>query len=259
MLLKKIADHLLPPLLNRWLGARAKDEREQAAFREFYAGFVKSGDLCFDIGANLGNRVRCFRAIGCRVVAVEPQASCRERLAKRFAADAGVILVPKAAGRAAGVATLHVSSIHVLSSMSDRFIRGTQESGRFRGVDWGRTEEVEVTTLDALIAEHGMPRFVKIDVEGHEVEVLAGLSQPVPALSFEWTPELYEQARDCIGRLMELGDYEFNLSWGESMQFSRPAWRSADSMLRVLEEFSGESLQFGDVYARLRAGLMVDG
>jgi hypothetical protein len=143
--------------------------------------------------------------------------------------------------------------------MSDRFIRGTQESGRFRGVDWGRTEEVEVTTLDALIAEHGMPRFVKIDVEGHEVEVLAGLSQPVPALSFEWTPELYEQARDCIGRLMELGDYEFNLSWGESMKFSRPAWRSADSMLRVLEEFSGESLQFGDVYARLRAGLMVDG
>ena len=35
--------------------------------------FVKPGDLVFDIGAHLGNRTRAFVALGCRVVAVEPQ------------------------------------------------------------------------------------------------------------------------------------------------------------------------------------------
>ena len=39
---------------------------------------------------------------------------------------------------------------------------------------------VPATTLDELIAAYGIPAFVKIDVEGMEHEVLAGLSQPVP-------------------------------------------------------------------------------
>jgi hypothetical protein len=38
-----------------------------------YAPFVKPGDLAFDLGAHVGDRVAAFRALGCRVVAVEPQ------------------------------------------------------------------------------------------------------------------------------------------------------------------------------------------
>ena len=44
-------------------------------------------------------------------------------------------------------------------------------------------------TLDALIAENGLPAFVKIDVEGFELAVLRRpQTQPLPALSFEFTP-----------------------------------------------------------------------
>ena len=42
--------------------------------RRFYSRFVRAGDLCFDVGAHAGNRVRCFRQLGARVVAIEPQA-----------------------------------------------------------------------------------------------------------------------------------------------------------------------------------------
>ena len=118
-------------------------------------------------------------------------------------------------------------------------------------MEWGGKEEVEVTTLDALIAKHGRPRFVKIDVEGFESEVLAGLSQALPAFSFEWVPEIPENAVACIERLRLLGDYEFNCSWGESMRLSRAKWLSPDAMLRVVDEFAGENQMFGDIYARL--------
>ncbi len=248
----RILDQLLPPLVTRVLTRGERRRQEIECFRTLYRQFVRDGDLCFDIGANLGNRLRCFRAMGCRVVAVEPQSFCLRRLRKDFGRDRAVILVPKAAGAAAGTATLRTSPVHVLSTLSDTFVDTTRASGRFAAVEWSGEETVELTTLDALIAEHGLPRFVKIDVEGFESKVLAGLSQPVPALSFEWTPEIPGNALGCLEKLEALGDYEFNYSWGESMRLARPDWLDAAAMRRVVEEFAGENQMFGDIYARLR-------
>lgn len=252
MRLQRIVERLMPPALAWRLGRAASEKREQELFGRLYREFLTGGDLCFDIGANLGNRTRCFRQLGCEVVAVEPQAKCFRKLSQVFGDDKKIRLVQAAVGRQPGHATLRVSTDHVLSTLSQAFIDGTTESGRFATARWDRTEEVALVTLDQLIAEHGMPRFIKIDVEGHEAEVLGGLSRAVPALSIEWTPELTENARQCLLHLADLGDYEYNLSWGESMRFSRLQWRSLESMLVVIDEFAGETQLFGDIYARLR-------
>lgn len=249
----KLYDRLMPPALAWRIGRREREKRELETFSSFYGDFLSAGELCFDIGANLGNRTRCFRHLGCRVVAVEPQAWCFSKLQQRFGSDSGTQLVHKALGRQPGSAELHLSTNHVLASLSSTFMERTKSSGRFKS-SWNGTETVEVSTLDRLIDEFGEPAFVKIDVEGYEAEVLAGLSRPVRALSIEWTPELSENTRACLRHLACLGDYEFNLSWGESMKFSRPQWRGIEPMLAVIDEFEGESYQFGDIYARLIQG-----
>lgn len=250
MNLNKLYDRLMPPALAWRIGKAAREKRELAAFSAFYGSFLSPGDLCFDIGANLGNRTRCFRHLDCKVVAVEPQSWCFNKLQQRFGEDTGTHLVHKAVGSDVGSATLHLSTNHVLASLSTTFMERTKSSGRFRS-NWSGTQTVEVTTLDRLIEEFGEPAFIKIDVEGHESEVLAGLSRPVRALSIEWTPEFPENTRACLLHLAGLGDYEFNLSWGESMKFNRPQWRSLESMMAVIDEFEGESHLFGDVYARI--------
>jgi hypothetical protein len=121
----------------------------------------------------------------------------------------------------------------------------------FARVRWDAEETVEVTTLDALIAAHGLPRFVKIDVEGHEAEVLAGLAQPVPWVAFEYLPAAPETAAACIARLAALGPYEFNLVPGEARRFALDPWRDAAAIAPALAEAmrGGHS---GDLYARLR-------
>jgi FkbM family methyltransferase len=253
MNIHRIIERLMPPALAWRLGRTAREKHELEMFGSFYGSFLTAGDRCFDIGANLGNRTRCFRHLGCEVVAVEPQSSCFHKLQGRFGNDPGIRLVNKAVGRDAGHATIHVSPDHVLSSLSESFIERTRASGRFANTSWNRTETVEMTTLDQLIAEHGEPNFIKIDVEGYESEVLAGLSQAVPWVSIEWTPEFPENTRASLGHLAKLGNYEYNLSWGESMRFSKPQWRDMASMLAVIDEFEGETQLFGDIYARLKS------
>ena len=75
-----------------------------------------------------------------------------------------------------------------------------------------------LTTLDVLIERHGLPRFVKIDVEGFEDEVLAGLTRPLPALSFEFTTIQREVAYAAIERLVRGAPYAFNAVLGESQE-----------------------------------------
>jgi hypothetical protein len=109
---------------------------------------------------------------------------------------------------------------------------------------------VPVTTLDALIAEHGMPDFVKIDVEGHELEALRGLSSAVPALSFEFTTIQRRVTLACIERLGALGRYAFNASLGEEHRLRHGAWVGAAEMRDAIAELP-DAANSGDVFARL--------
>jgi hypothetical protein len=122
----------------------------------------------------------------------------------------------------------------------------------FRHVRWDDSVEVPVTTLDALIEQHGLPRFCKIDVEGYEAEVLAGLNHRIPALSVEFVAGALNVAEACVRRLEALGAYEFNVVVGEERSFMSKRWLAADEMVAWLKD-GGGSVSSGDVYARLRA------
>ncbi|MDX9958135.1 MAG: hypothetical protein RBT68_06790, partial [Spirochaetia bacterium] len=95
----------------------------QARLRRLSSIFMKPGDLAIDVGAHLGNRVRAWRSMGVRVVAVEPQRSCAAVLANWFGTDPGVTLYPGALGATPGELELRVSRAHpTLSSVSGDWV-----------------------------------------------------------------------------------------------------------------------------------------
>jgi len=221
------------------------------AKRRLYCEFVRRGDLVFDIGANLGNRVEAFLALNARVVALEPLPECASHLRARFGARCQV--VEKAVGRAPGSATAWTTQQGDLftSTLSEESADALLESGRFEG-SWGDARQVDVTTLDELVAEYGVPRFTKIDVEGFEPEVIGGLSTPVPALSIEYACELADHAHACIDHLESLGSYEYAFSYGETMLLG--PWMAPDEILPWIAYRAEHSLDWGDIYARRSAG-----
>jgi FkbM family methyltransferase len=224
----------------------------QRGLRRLYGAFVGPGDLVFDVGAHLGDRSAAFSALGARVVALEPQPDVRRWLVRLVGGRRDVTIRAEAVGRAPGSARLAVSARNpTVSSLAERWHTALPEANpSFRKVRWDEDVEVPVTTLDALIGTYGLPRFCKIDVEGFEAEVLAGLTRPVPALSFEFVAGAIDVPVACVRRLEALGRYEFNAIPGEQRRFVAERWRGGDEIVAWLEGGAGGASS-GDVYARL--------
>lgn len=219
--------------------------------RRFYATFVKSGDLCFDVGAHLGNRTHAWLALGASVVAVEPQTVCINYLKRRFGKHPRFELVEDAIGATPGTAHLHVSAFTpTVSTLSHQAWRKAIDEDTSFKVKWEQQKEVRVRTLDQLIAQYGIPTFCKLDIENFEYEALQGLHHPIPCLSIEFYPAAMQQSIQCVHRLAELGNYRFNWSFGESQQLEHQQWVSKAEILAFFQQVKrGEA--YGDFYARL--------
>ena len=225
----------------------------QRRLRRLYATFAGPGDLVFDVGAHAGNRTRALAALGCRVVALEPQPDFARLLRLLFGRHPRVSVLEAAVGDRAGLATLSISErTPTMTTLAAAWRAAREQDPVFSGVRWNRDVDVELVTLDGLIARFGWPAFVKIDVEGAEPAVLAGLTRPVPALSFEYLPGTLDYTRTCVDRLRALGSYRYNWSVGESYELAAADWVDGDTLLAALRTGPARR-RSGDVYARVES------
>ena len=138
---------------------------------------------------------------GMRVVAFEPNPQVLPELRSRCGHSSNWTLVPAALGSGPAIATLHVRRFHGLASLDPDWQGGSVSS------PVTTRYHVPVVTLDAAVASFGNPFYCKIDVEGWELEVLKGLTKPIPLVSFEF--HLFDKdivtTSECLARLLDLG------------------------------------------------------
>lgn len=214
----------------------------------FFSKFIKSGDLCFDIGSCFGDITQIFLDLQATVVCVEPQQVCLNVLYKKFSKNKNVQIISKAVSSKKGNAVLYTSPVEpAIASISEQWKNKSRFSKNFK---LSKKQKVETTTLDDLIKEYGIPKFCKIDVEGYEKNVLHGLSQKIPFISFEFTQELLSDALDNMNYLSKLGSAKFNCMLGGSTNLLFKNWQTKEKLFEQIVKHDDKYLM-GDIYARL--------
>lgn len=221
---------------------------------EFYKAFLHppAGAVIFDIGANYGEKTSLFLRLGCRVIAVEPDSYCQGVLHQKFrrwrVRPMPVTVLAKAVSDRASTKVLFVD--HAGSAKNTLSVKWTEtlrsDDQRFgTKLSYATKESVKTTTLDEMISCYGRPHFVKIDVEGHEPEVLNGLTQSVPFLSFEVNlPEFLPEGLECVRRLQEIHSRGlFNYATGDCTRFSIPEWLPLDLFSEALRRCPHSSVE----------------
>lgn len=200
-----------------WLHPNRRAARAQDV--AFYRRLIPQGALCFDVGANIGDKSEALIAAGMKVVAFEPNPLIIDELRARFRGVPQWTLVPAAIGAAPSLLALHTFREHGLSSLADG---GAQD---WQGHSTG-TFHVAVLTLDQAIAAFGVPYFLKLDVEGWEGEALAGLSHAIPLVTCEFhlRAQDIEKAKACLRQLAALGPGRVNIAPAEALRCLYDEW-----------------------------------
>lgn len=211
----------------------------------FYKKFISAGDLCYDIGANIGERTEVFLKLGAKVVSVEPQYSCSKILKQKFANNDNVKLINCAIGSEVKEDELMIcEETDECSTLSKDFISAYSESS---GFNWRRSEIVKVITLENLFEHYRLPKFCKIDVEGYESEVFRGMKHKIKYIAFEFNKPLLNDTAKSLEILSRLGNYKCNFIKYEFMNLVLDEWLSAEDFKNNLRQIINPDILTGEI------------
>ena len=250
-----------------WAVAKRKtlvsSQREEDFYRKLLVGLQRN-DMIFDVGANQGTKTDVFLRLGARVVAVEPDEACQQILRDRFLRyrlkPRSVTLIGKAVSDKIGIEKMWIdgpgSAVNTISRKWADHLKERKESFQYGhcGLEFASSKSVETTTVEHLVNLHGVPFFLKIDVEGHELSVLLGMRRPVPLLSFEVNLRTFRHdGIECVRVLNRLKpDGRFNYTPDCCSGLVLREWLSSEEFCAVLDSCSDETIE---VFWRSNCGL----
>lgn len=232
-----------------WKPFFIRDLLQKRSMKRFYYPALKKGTLCFDIGANKGERTLCYLELGAKVVALEPQKKCFDLIEQKHGNHKNLVVLNFAVGEKEEIAPLNLcDESDECASLSPKFIKTYTA---ISGFHWPNSEFVNVVTLDSLIQTYGKPDFCKIDVEGFETEVIRGLSHPIREIHFEFNLPLLDDAIECLTHLEKLGEYKCNYLIYERMKPILKDWIAIKEFRENLFSIIPSNIETGEILVRL--------
>ncbi len=216
-----------------------KTKKTTAFFNSFLCVNDNTKLLAFDIGANKGNKTKALLKLGFTVIALEPEKKAISTLQYRYKNNDKIKIVEKGVSSAEGFTAIYItegrSGLNTMNTKWKDSLNDEDENRWQKQVEFKQHYQVPLTTIDILCAEFGNPYFIKIDVEGFELEVIKGIKSLPNFLTFEANlPEFTKETVECLEALYTLNkNILFNYSFEEKLVLKE--WITFNEMVKYIE------------------------
>lgn len=182
-----------------------------------YLSKLRQGDVVIDCGANVGEFTELFAKTGATVYAFEPHPAAFAKLERRLRTAANVHCINKAVSSKEGRMKLYLRP-------DDTSISATQSASLMEekeNVSTSHFVEVDVIRLADFIRQLEPIRFLKMDIEGAEYQVLSDLFDTkthrfvdfIVVETHERNPGLYPRHAALVERIRAEGVANVDLNW----------------------------------------------
>lgn len=199
----------------------------------------------------MGNKTALYNKLGAAVIAVESDKVNYQSLTDRFKKNNKITVLPFAVSDTIGTAEFFLnepgSAFNTLSQKWKETLEDASANRWHTSTKFDNVVKIQTVTLDHLINKYGEPGYIKIDVEGHELACIKGLTEKISVISFEANlPEFKNETLQIIEYLKNIAtDIKFNYMVNDE-NFELPAHISADEFYDFIQ---ATNLKYMDVFS----------
>ena len=191
--------------------------------------------ILYDIGANKGLYTDTLIDKYDKCILVEANPVLCEYLQGKYSNNTKIKIVNVIVSKDENV-QFYVSNADTLSTADISWITDSRFT---KDYSWKAIDGVSTMSLDSIIRQEGTPSFIKIDVEGYELNVVKSLTQKYSGLCFEWAEEKKEEIIQTIEYLSEIGYSQFAIQNKDDYNYSVPNedWTTKEKIILYCNSF----------------------
>jgi FkbM family methyltransferase len=204
--------------------------------------------ILFDIGANRGLYTDSNAKKYDKFILVEANKHLCNFLKNNYINNPNIIIEQKIVSSDKNT-VFYISNVDVISSCDSEWINNSRFSNK-SCYNFNKTTDNESITIDELVEKYGIPEYIKIDVEGYELNVLKSMTKKYCPIGFEWAEEKKDELLLSLEYVKSLGYEKFCLQKEDKYDFVPEKWLDYNQIYKIVDELCNieRKLEWGMIH-----------